>query len=77
MLMMWFPRSRSKQTRHLTKVLHVEPHAGSRLEPHDEATRWSDDDVVVHVQSQDIKLTLLAEDLNAGIHLGLGEAILL
>jgi hypothetical protein len=37
----------------------------------------SDDDVVVHVQRQDIKLNVLVEDVNAGIHLGLAEAILL
>jgi hypothetical protein len=34
-------------------------------------------DGVVHVQRQDRKLTPLDEDVNAGIHLGLGKAILL
>jgi hypothetical protein len=67
----------AKQPRHWTEVLDVEPFTESRLEPNDEATRWSDGDVVVHVQRQDIKLTLLHEDVNAGIHLGLTEAILL
>jgi hypothetical protein len=67
----------AKQPRHWTKVLRVEPHAECRLEPKDEATRWSDDDAIVHVQRQHIKLTLLDEDVNAGIHLGLAEAILL
>jgi hypothetical protein len=57
----------AKQPRHWTEVLHVEPFAESRLEPNDETTRWSDDDVVVHVQRQDIKLTLLDEDVSAGI----------
>jgi hypothetical protein len=67
----------AKQPRHLTEVLPVEPFTESRLEPNDEATRWSDDDAFVHVQRQDIKLTLREEDVNAGIHLGLAEAILL
>jgi hypothetical protein len=67
----------AKQPRHWTEVLHVKPFAESRLEPNDEATRWSDDDAVAHVQRQEIKLTLLDEDVNAGIYLGLAEAILL
>jgi hypothetical protein len=67
----------AKQPRHWTEVLQVEFFAESRLEPNDEATRWSDDDAIVHVQRQHIKLTLLNEDVNAGIHLGLAEAILL
>jgi hypothetical protein len=33
--------------------------------------------VIVRVHRQDMKLTLLDEDVNAGIHLGLAEAILL
>jgi hypothetical protein len=37
----------------------------------------SDDDVVVHVQRKDIKLALLDGDVNAGIQLGLAEAVLL
>jgi hypothetical protein len=67
----------AKQPRQWTQVLHVEPFAESRLEPNDEATRWFDDDVVVRAQRQDIKLTLLDEDVNAEIYLGLVEAILL
>jgi hypothetical protein len=66
-----------KQSRHLTEVSHVEPFAESRLEPTDEDARWSDDDTIVHVQRQDIKLTLLDKNVNDGIHLGLGKAILL
>jgi hypothetical protein len=67
----------AKEPKYWTEVLHVEPHVESRFEPNDEATRWSDDDAVVHVQRQDIKLTLFAEDVNDGIRLGLAEAILL